>query len=134
MTRTRMLLLLPIFSLPAMWASQAVGQLTSATLYTPPLWADHFVCTVVNTSNTKRSVTARIFDESGAEISTNPIAGGCTQANLSPSQACGVIAPSKGVRLAYCRIQVPLGSKLDVRGSLYGSTQNGLSAAVVPAE
>jgi hypothetical protein len=74
------------------------------------------------------------YDESGAEISTNSIAGGCTQANLNPSQACGVIAPSKGVRLAYCRIQVPLGSKLDVRGSLYGSTQNGVSAAVVPAE
>ena len=134
MTRSRVLLLLPVFLLPAIWASQAVGQLTGATLYTPPLWADHFVCTVVNTSNTKRSVTAKVFDESGAEISTNSIAGGCTQANLNPGQACGVIAPGKVVRLAYCRIVVPLGSKQDVRGSLYGSNQNGASAAVVPAQ
>lgn len=134
MTKSRMLLLLSVSSLPAIWSSQAVGQLTSATLYTPPLWADHFVCTVVNASNTKRSVTAKIFDASGAEISTNPIAGGCTYAVLNPSQACGVIAPNKGVTLAYCRIQVPLGTKQDVRGSLYGSTQDGLSAVVVPAE
>jgi len=47
MTRSRMLLLLPVFWLPALWANQAVGQLTGVVLHTPPLWADYFVCSVV---------------------------------------------------------------------------------------
>jgi hypothetical protein len=134
MTRSRMLLLLPVFSLPAIWASQAVGQLTGVALQTPPLWAEHFVCTVVNSSTSNRLVTAKILDKNGVEITTNPIAGGCTTATLQPGQACGVIAPGNGVRLAYCRILVPLAVKQDVRGSLYGSNQNGASAVVVQAE
>lgn len=117
-----------------LWTCQAAAQLSGATLYSPPVWADHFVCTVVNTSNTKRSVTAKIIDQSGTELSTSPIAGGCTLAYLNPGQACGVMAPSGYVHLAYCRIQVPLGSKEDVRGSLRGSTIGGTASVAVSAQ
>jgi hypothetical protein len=134
MTRSRMLLLLPVFWLPALWANQAVGQLTGVVLHTPPLWADYFVCSVVNSSTSNRLVTAKILDKNGLEMTTNPIAGGCTQATLNPGQACGVIASGNGVQLGYCKIGVPLALKQDVRGSLYASKQNGATAVVVQAE
>jgi hypothetical protein len=129
-----MLLLVPVFSLPAFWASEAVSQITGVTLHTPPLWADYFVCSVLNSSTSNRLVTAKILDKNGLEMTTNPIAGGCTSATLAPGQACGVIASGNGVQLGYCKIGVPFAVKQDIRGSLYASKQNGASAVAVQAE
>jgi hypothetical protein len=131
-----MLLLVPVFSLPALWASEAVGQiqLTGVVLHTPPLWADYFVCSVVNSSTSNRLVTAKILDKDGLDMATNPVAGGCTNRTLSAGQACGVIASGNGVQLGYCKIGAPLAQKQDVRGTLYASKLNGASAVTVHAE
>jgi hypothetical protein len=136
MTRSRLCVLLAVGAGLGLWASPAAAQLQplGATLYTPPLWADHFVCTVVNTSSTTLLVSAKILDAAGGALSTSPIAGGCTPSTLAPGQACGVIAPSTYMRLAYCRITLTPGTKQDVRGSLYGSQFDGLSAVTVPAQ
>ncbi len=131
MTRARTFSLILVFSLTTIWASQAEAQLKlGSILYTPPLWGNHFVCSIANVSSASQLVSAKVWVK-GKEVSTNPISGGCKTINLKPGQTCGEIASFQGVELAYCQVSAIPGSKDDVRASLIGTDQGtGRSAAV----
>ena len=123
MPKARTFLLMLVFSLTAIWVSQTGAQLQlGALLYTPPLWANHFVCSIANVGSTSQLVSAKIFVK-GKEVSTNPISGGCTTINLQPGQTCGEIASMQGIELAYCRISVAPGPKDAVRASLIATNK-----------
>src|SRR4029434_8831363 len=129
MTEGRKFLPVFVFSLTAIWASQAGAQIQfGPNLHTPPLWGNHFVCSVANVGYATQLVGARIV-VNGKEAKTNPIPEGCK--NLKPGQTCGEIAAMQGVELAYCRISVAPGPKEEVRAGMIGTDQGtGRSAAV----
>ena len=123
MPKARTFLLMLVFSMTAIWVSQTGAQLKlGVILYTPPLWANHFVCSIANVSSASQLVSAKIWVK-GKEVSTNPISGGCTTINLKPGQTCGEIASMQGIELAYCQISTIPGSKDDVRASLIATNE-----------
>jgi hypothetical protein len=99
------------------------------TLATPPLFGSFLTCQVVNVGATDILVSVRIFDNTGAQISTfgngsNPFE--CTAfQQLEPGRACSV--GSSDFALVYCKITA-VGNKDALRGALTDGNQNAVEA------